>query len=961
LSLSSKNGLTNGSARRRGEGLTNGSGLVNGTGLVNGNGLINGNGLVNGNGMVNGTGLVNGNGLTNGLSRLPIRRNTFGVVTNKDLRVGLALIMLGLLIIPVVSIYLMEPAYESYDPSITVDGEFSDWDDVPKYVDAPDNPRPDVTVQTYAIDLERNHLSFFVQAVGIVLGDINGYDTYYFFIDSDGDSATGYRLNNFGADFVVEVFGGDNIVKDARVDFFRGDDQGNWSAFAGMEKAEAKASGRMMEVQTTIHSLSLEEDFLVLFCADDHDGGQSCSSVPVGKEPGALLVEQFRFSSVVERQLVTIMEVRFTALASDVTVNDISIMDLGGATIETPQLPFTVAEGTTTTKFITADLTLAPMGALITATVESVLADRPPTIRGEVVRSYIEEIPGDIVIDGFFEDWTTGNPDPMDPSVGANVDMIEHEAIEGTEKAFFHMKVTGEILEGTFAPQMKSKHIPGEPGQPSPPAPITESRVSGEDYLMIYIDTNSSDDVGEAFYGVMADAVVEIRGMYGEIRQASLMTLVDGTWEVVAGIEAEIDADEIEISVQLSRLGTLDDPTMIFVTSSWNRIGDVSLQQTDWQTRSRAIYLVEDDGTGAHVATSLQRKVFYTGSYFFAFYHNAAIGNVTWEWSSDGVDWGNSYDYPFESSDIYYSSVWYNSSDAQVYIVGAKNSAETDVYVRKGSVSTNQITWGTETAVSMSQTGMANKVTSISVSAGGHVWIASSVDNSTGYNVNVTRSTLPEDVSGWDAQTALSTDQVGIPDPVIVPLANDDMYCLFNRNGVIYGHYYDDSATGWDSGTAVVSDAKPRGIGGPSAVVDTSAYVHMVYANTTGVVNYTKYTSSWSATTVLDDGSNSSFTTISLVPSDDVYAFWINGSYQISGRYSTDGGSTWNWMTWITTNTNPKWNLTSVYSYTSEWGIGWLWDMNGDEIYFERIPEFEFLLMPIIAAVFVPILLRRRR
>jgi hypothetical protein len=485
--------------------------------------------------------------------------------------------------------------------------------------------------------------------------------------------------------------------------------------------------------------------------------------------------------------------------------------------------------------------------------------------------------------------------------------------------------------------------------------------VSGEDYLMIYIDTNSSDDEGEAFYGVMANAIVEIRGMYGAIKHMSLRTLVNGTWGAFEGIEAEIDADEIEISVKLGRLGTLDNPKIIFVTSTWNRIGDVSIQQTDWQTRSRAIYLVEDDGGGSHVAMSLQRKVFYTGSYFFAFYYNATIGNITWEWSSDGVDWGNSYNYPFAASDIYYASVWFNSSDAQVYIVGAKDSADTEVYVRKGSVSGNQITWGTETAVSISQTAMAYKVSSVAVSAGGHVWIASAVDNSTGYNVNVTRSSTPEDVSNWDPQTALSTDQATIPDPVIVPLASDDMYCVYNRNGVISGHYYDESSTSWDSGVTVASDAKPRGIGGPSAVVDSSAYVHLIYANLTGVVNYTKYTTSWSATSILDGGSNSSFVTVSLVPSDDVYAFWINGSYQISGKYSTDGGSTWNWMTWITANTTPKWNLTSVYSYTDEWGIGWLWDMNGDEIYFERIPEFELFLMPIIAAVFIPILLRRRR
>jgi hypothetical protein len=921
---------------------------------------VNGRGLVNGNGLVNGTGLVNGNGLTNGLSRVPIRRNTFGVVTNKDLRVGLALVMLGLLVIPVVSMLLMEPKLERYEPSITIDGDFSDWEDVPKYVDQADGRRPDATVHSYSIDLERNHLSFYVQGVGIVLGDIDGYDSWYFFIDSDGDSSTGYKIRNFGANFVIQAYGGDNIVSAAQMHTFLGDDQTNWSAFTETGKVGAVTSGRMMEVQTTIHSLDLQDDFLVLFCANDYEGGQSCSSVPVGKDPGALLVEQTRLRSVVERRPEQIMEVNFTAMASDVTVSDMTVAVSGGATVETPQVPFTVAQGSTTTKLITADLTLAPVGALITATVESVMADRPPSIRGEAVRAYVEEIPPGIVIDGFFEDWTSGNPDPEDLQLGSNADIVEYDSVEGTSEAFFHVRVSGEILEGTFAPQMKNRVIQGMPGEPTPPAPTGRSKTTGDDYLMIYIDSNSSEDSGEMFYGVMANAIVEIKGMYGVIKQKGLWIWTDGVWEEVAGINAEIDADEIEISVLLGRLGILDDSKMVFVTSTWNMIGDFAFQQTDWRTRSRTVYLVEQDGSGTHTGLSMHRKVFFTGSYFFAFYYNGGVGSITWEWSINGKDWSNAYSNAFVTGGIYYVSVWYNASDSVVYIVGAKSTADTDVYVRRGTVTGNVITWGgSENSITVSSS-TAKKNASIAVSSEGYVWIASAVYNLTGYNINVTRSTAPEVISFFGAPTPLSTDQADTLGPVIVPLKDNDMYCAFNRNGNIKGNYYDGSSGLWSTEVTIASDGKDQMEGGPSLVVDYSAYIHFVYADTSGVIKHLKYTTSWGSPTTLDSGSDAAYPTVSLVPTEDIYAFWINETYEIAGKISSDGGSTWVWNEYITDDSVIKWNLTSVYNYSKVWGVAWIWDIKGEEVYFERIPEFEFLLVPVVFVTFIPIILRRR-
>ncbi|MFQ5884448.1 MAG: hypothetical protein ACE5IO_05040, partial [Thermoplasmata archaeon] len=357
-----------------------------------------------------------------------------------------------------------------------------------------------------------------------------------------------------------------------------------------------------------------------------------------------------------------------------------------------------------------------------------------------------------------------------------------------------------------------------------------------------------------------------------------------------------------------------------------------------------------------------QRKVFYTGSYFFVFYYNADESTITWEYSADGNDWSNSYSTAFSATNIYYVAVWYNSSDSELYIIGAKDSADKVVYVRSGSVAGNSITWGTEYSISISNTDLAKKVTSIAVAYEGYVWLASEVYNSTGYNVVVTRSGSPEDLSSFGTQTALYTDQPNRFGPIIVPLSSNDMYCVYNTNGNIYGNKYTDSSGTWSTTVTVASDGKDREAGGPSIVADGSDNVHLLYADSSGGIKYSKYTTSWSAATTLDDGSDNSFPTISLVPSDDLYGFWINGSWQISGQFSLNGGSSWKWINLITADTDYKWNVTSVYSYNYDWGIAWVWDENGgQEVYFERIPEFELILVPIVVAILVPIVLRRKR
>jgi hypothetical protein len=90
------------------------------------------------------------------------------------------------------------------------------------------------------------------------------------------------------------------------------------------------------------------------------------------------------------------------------------------------------------------------------------------------------------------------------------------------------------------------------------------------------------------------------------------------------------------------------------------------------------------------------------------------------------------------------------------------------------------------------------------------------------------------------------------------------------------------------------------------------------------------------------------------------------GTSQITGKYSTDYGNTWNWISGITTDPVSKLHLTSVYYVSNNSWVGWQWRLNdtGPSVYnieFERLPEFSDVMMPMAIIVLLTFYLGRRR
>jgi len=231
-------------------------GLINGRinglrrGLSNGNGLINGNGLVNGNGFVNG--YINGRSFVNGRKFLYGEKSVKAFRVKKSVIFSLvAMIALALILVPYFAI--------TGDNGISIDGDFSDWEDAIRFRDSTSDmdKNSDVNIEHVAIAYDEDSLSFLIDVKGrIFSGDVEngrkdaGLDTAYIFIDKDRDTKTGYEIGGLGADARIELIGWENNVRSTT--FYKFDDsrsKEDWNGFYHVCSLPAICLGDKVETQ----------------------------------------------------------------------------------------------------------------------------------------------------------------------------------------------------------------------------------------------------------------------------------------------------------------------------------------------------------------------------------------------------------------------------------------------------------------------------------------------------------------------------------------------------------------------------------------------------------------------------------------------------------------------------------------------------------------------------------------
>lgn len=583
-----RRGLTNGLTRDvpRGVGRTNG--LVNG---VRGrtNGLVNGthghtNGLVNGtrgrtNGIVNGTrsrtGFVNGSGFVNGL---PLRLNPFGIVTHRDLRRGVALVVIAFIAVPTVAFLLMAPPDQP--PRYAVDGTFEEW--APDVAFDEQDAPPSLDLEAVAVHVEGDTVYAYGRTRGPLFAGTEP-SSVFLLIDDPRPTGTRYAAaRGFSVLAIAELFGWDGALQGTRLRAWAGGaDVHDANGFRRGGDFPAEAAGPEIEFSVDLASVGIADNRTVrLRLTTQGEAGTDLGPI-LGSTTGALIVRQESLATSISG-VTNVLRLTAYAAGVPVRVQDLTFVQTGGASAVLPSFPILIPAGATQPIHIGLDPGALPSGTLLgfeVLDVEAVDEKGIPvlvTLTGDGARLYVRDAPQGRAIDGLFDDWRNESAD-LDEGLPGSAEILATEsAIESG--AFLYVRTEGGVLAGALFPVRPSKPVPGGNASSSP-GPVPLPRIAGEDVFRAYVDTDDQDPAGLPFAGVVADRLVEIRGRFGRVTEKVLSAWDPqrGGWSPQAQpLDVALVGTELEAFLLSAFLGPTRNATLVFAMSDWSGASDLS-------------------------------------------------------------------------------------------------------------------------------------------------------------------------------------------------------------------------------------------------------------------------------------------------------------------------------------------------------------------------------------------------
>src|SRR5256886_1520982 len=496
------NGLTNGLGRTNG--LTNGVGRTNGltNGLGHTNGLTNGlgrtNGLTNGLGRTNGitNGLGRTNGLTNGLAgtrATGFRSTGFrGMMQTAGWKLYvIPLVVVGLLLMPL----FLVPEYHGPSSPIQIDGQFNDWASVATEAMASGGVlNPNVDVVRFGVVPNLGPMAFYVEVAGTALmggGPAPGMmDTVRIFVDIDGSSSTGYRIDGFGADRMIDISGyRGKVLSSTLWEFDSNRNQRDWNGWINGTGTPAAASGSRIEVEAqcladvpasvpvlaAVHTVSWDEQI---------DSGD----FPVSPGLGTLsIVSDPQVPDIIAGNDVPLLRLTLTAQGQPVSLNSLGVEIAGTAPANvatslrltdgtsllaqavpvSPHVRFSfapvqIAVGVPITLFVVGDFA-STTGETFGVQLPSI---HPFGVDGGVVAlrenpgprslGYLGVVPTTPRVDGGFDEWKALSADPTNdvaPRANPNIDLTHYGGLHNGTSTFLYADVLGRLLRGTSTPE----------------------------------------------------------------------------------------------------------------------------------------------------------------------------------------------------------------------------------------------------------------------------------------------------------------------------------------------------------------------------------------------------------------------------------------------------------------------------------------------------------------------------
>jgi hypothetical protein len=480
------------------------------------------------------------------------------------------------------------------------------------------------------VDATGDDFSVLVTVAGKMLnGRDMGVDTIQVFVDSDRTATTGYLVHGVGAEHLIEVTGWDGDVHTASMESWNEGSSGNdLMGFEAQGSVEASAAGPSLELKVMTISLGMKNDdtpVRVLVRSADAKGSEDWTDTAVNQVGPALEVRQLQdgvnlsLDMVAHNRDVTLRSMKVHYLGEGAEGRATAIVPggqvegtIGGTSTLQFEPPLEIAANIGTTVRIenefragTAVLPLLSSGDDLTVDGRAETYVAPLSNWTSVQVEPVPEL--DVRIDGNFDDWYAIGLPSTDP--GGDVVAVEdgwgvtnpdvdirgfHTLLTPVVQAPTHLssyvRVDGEMLGGMLVEHPLRPGPPGPPGPSGPPAQPPD-HLYLEDRTIIYIDIDPVGDLTgyRVAPGVGAEFKIEVSGKMGRLIPggAKLLAYVEGVgeWQSVTDedVHVGLDRDELEVQVDLGLLQGVDTNGTLrtfFVSTDWAGNRDDAFKET---------------------------------------------------------------------------------------------------------------------------------------------------------------------------------------------------------------------------------------------------------------------------------------------------------------------------------------------------------------------------------------------
>jgi len=413
--------------------------------------------------------------------------------------VAVALLLLPLFFVPTSN----GPAYP-----IQIDGQFNDWASVATEAMAMDGVlNPNVDVIRFGVTPNLGPFAFYVEVAGSALaggGPPPGtMDTVRIFVDIDGSSATGYRIDGLGADRMLEVSGHNGTVLSSTLwEFDSNRNQRDWNGWIKGTATPAAASGSRIETEAQwLAGVSPSPPIIATVHTVSWDEQTDTGDFPVSPGLGTLsVVADPQTPDVIAGNGVALLRLTLTAHGQPVTLESVHVEIAGTAPANASSFlqltdganvlaqvaptsrdvtfsfaPIQLAAGSSTNLTVLGDFASASgetFGVRLPAVHPFGFGAGVVSLRenpGARMLGYLGAVPSTPRVDGAFDEWTSLSSDTTNdvgPRSNPNIDLGRYGAQRSGTSTFLYTDVTGRLFHGTPVPE----HPQPVPAQSQGPA-----------------------------------------------------------------------------------------------------------------------------------------------------------------------------------------------------------------------------------------------------------------------------------------------------------------------------------------------------------------------------------------------------------------------------------------------------------------------------------------------------------